>query len=415
MKRPLSCRYNRIKHPFPSTTWSFAMNARTLFIAATLIAASTLAGCGGGASGTSLTPPGGGNIGSESTQALTEDSIGAANDVGTPMQEFAAYNDATGSPLQASSRTMQAISAKTAGDGSCNNGVEFFAPDKKGDPNSTERIVFYDNGCTQIQSDAVRIVTQTGSGSETVQRTVSRYHLNDNTPSSVRSETINYINATFDQFGYPVYKNGFDRTHTGELDVNGVKTVDADGELVLLPLSNNSSTFCGDSAGFNATGNASLNETFGWAGIAPSGTRTINADGSVTWNVTHEGTTYTGPIGGLSIQAGVQNTNCPISTPMFTLAGGTVKGQFNIPVQATYANGVLANLTITNATLANGDTLNVQTNSGVSPGDEHFISGSLAKSGSTIATFNVNAFGDGTLVVASSGKAYQIEDWHVVK
>jgi hypothetical protein len=100
---------------------------------------------------------------------------------------------------------------------------------------------------------------------------------------------------------------------------------------------------------------------------------------------------------------------------MFTLAGGTVKGQFNIPVQATYANGVLANLTITNATLANGDTLNVQTNSGVSPGDEHFISGSLAKSGSTIATFNVNAFGDGTLVVASSGKAYQIEDWHVVK
>jgi hypothetical protein len=391
------------------------MNARTLLIAATLIAASTLAGCGGGASGTPITPPGSGNIGSASTQALTEDSIDAANGVGTPMQEFAAYNDATGSPLQSSSRGAQIISAKLAGDGSCNNGVEFFAPDKNGDANSTERIVFYDNGCTQIQSDAVRLVTPTGSGSETVQRTISRYHLNSSTASSVRSETINYSNATFDQYGYPVYKNGFDRTHTGELDVNGVKTVDADGELVLLPLSNNSSTFCGDSAGFNATGNASLNETFGWAGIAPSGTRTINADGSVTWNVTHEGTTYTGAIGGLSIQAGVQNTNCPISTPMFTLAGGTVKGQFDIPVQATYSSGILTNLTIANATLANGDTLNVQTNSGVSPGDEHFISGTLAKSGSTVATFNVNAFGDGTLVVASSGKAYQIEDWHVVK
>jgi hypothetical protein len=391
------------------------MNARTLFIAATLIAASSLTACGGGGAAGSVTPPAGGNTGGMSAQSMTEDSIDTANAVGAPMQDFASYNEATGSPLQSSARIAQTVSAQTAGDGSCNNGVEFFAPDKNGDPNSTERIVFYDNGCTQIQSDAVRIFTQTGSGAETVQRTVSRYALNSSTPAAVRSETINYTNATFDQYGYPLYKNGFDRTHTGELDVNGVKTIDADGELALAASSNNTSAFCGDSAGFNATGNASLNETFGWAGITPSGTRTINSDGSVTWSVTHEGTTYTGPIGGLSIQTGVQNTACPISTPMFTLAGGTVKGQYSIPLQATYADGVLTNLTISNATLSNGDTLSVQTNSGVSPSDEHFISGTLAKSGSTVATFNVDAFGDGTLVVASSGKAYQIEDWHVVK
>jgi hypothetical protein len=146
-----------------------------------------------------------------------------------------------------------------------------------------------------------------------------------------------------------------------------------------------------------------------------SGTRTINNDGSVTWSFTHNGNLYTGPIGGLSIQAGVQNTNCPIATPMFTLAGGTLKGSSNLPIQATFANGVLSNLTISNGTLKNGDTLNVQTNSGVSPSDEHFISGTLAKSGSTLANFNVNAFGDGTLVVVASGQAYQIEDWHVVK
>jgi hypothetical protein len=391
------------------------MNARHLLTLTTIIACTTLTACGGGGAGSSSLPPSGSTGNTQSVQQQTEDSIDTANAVGSPVKDFQSYNnDATGSPVQSSVRA-QSASRDAAGDGTCSNGVEFFAPDKHGDANSTERIEFYDNACTAVARDAVRIWTSTGANSETVARTVSLYALNSTTPSAVRSETVNYTNATFDQYGYPVYKNGFDRTHTGELDVNGVKTVDADGELVLLPLSNNSSTFCGDSAGFNATGNASLNETFGWAGIAPSGTRTINADGSVTWNVTHEGTTYTGAIGGLSIQAGVQNTNCPISTPMFTLAGGTVKGQFDIPVQATYSSGILTNLTIANATLANGDTLNVQTNSGVSPGDEHFISGTLAKSGSTVATFNVNAFGDGTLVVASSGKAYQIEDWHVVK
>jgi hypothetical protein len=332
------------------------------------------------------------------------------------MSDISSYNESLSSPLQSAGRVVTDLATiKALGDGSCSNGVEFFAPDKKGDANSTERIVFYDNGCTQVAGDAVRIYTSTGANSETVQRTVSLYALNSGTPAAVRSETVNYTNASFDAFGYPIAKNGFDRTHTGELDVNGVKTIDGDGELVVLALNGNSSTYCSDSAGFNATGNASLNETFGWAGMNAGGTRTINSDGSITWNFTHTGNLYTGPIGGLSIQAGVQNASCPISTPMFTLAGGALKGSSNLPIKATFANGILSNLTIANGTLTNGDALNVQTNSGVSPSDQHFISGTLSKSGSTIANFNVNAFGDGTLVVAANGQAYPIEDWHVIK
>lgn len=393
------------------------MNARKYFALTAMLAAMSLTACAGGGSGSgSITPPTGSSGGSTTQQSQSEDAIGATNAVGAPMSDAVSNNSTLSSPLQPAGRVVtDAASIKALGDGSCNSGVEFYAPDKKGDANSTERIVFYDNGCTQMQSDAVRIYTSTGSNSESVQRTVSRYKLNDTTPSAVRTETVNYSNATFDAFGYPIAKNGFDRTHTGELDVNGVKTVDADGEAVVLPFSGNSTTYCSDSAGFNATGNSALNETFGWDGLTPSGTRTLNSDGSVTWNFTSTGNTYTGAIGGLSIQTGVQNTNCPITTPMFTLAGGTLKGSSNLPVQATFVHGILSNLTISNATLANGDTLNVQTNSGVGPGDEHFISGTLAKSGSTVATFNVNAFGDGTLVVASSGQAYAIEDWHVVK
>lgn len=392
------------------------MNARHLLLLSTLVAATALTACGGGgAAGVGTLPSSGGTNTTQSAQQQTEDAIDTANDVGSPVKDFTSYDESTGSPAQAGFARTQTVKTQTAGDGTCSNGVEFFAPDKKGDAHSTERIDFYDNGCTAIARDAVRIYTSLDANSETVQRTVSLYQLNGTSPTAVRSETVNYLNATFDQFGYPVLQNGFARTHTGELSMNGVKTIDADGELIVEPSSAGTTTFCGDSAGFNATGDASLNETFGWAGVMPNGTRTANSDGTVTWQTTHNGSTYTGAIGGLSIQAGVQNTSCPIATPMFTLAGGAVKGQYTLPVTATYNHGMLVNLTVQNATLPNGDSLNVQTNSGVSPSDAHFISGTLAKSGNTVANFNVDALGDGVLVVASTGKHYQIEDWHVVK
>lgn len=391
------------------------MKARTTLTAAALLAAVTLAACGGGGASGSLTPPNAGGSSAQSAQTQTEDAIDTANDIGAPVKDLSSYDDATGSPLQSADRRTESVSVQTAGTGTCNNGVEFFSPDKHGDSNSTERIDFYDNACTATARDAVRIFTSTGTNSETVQRTVSFYALNGTSPAAVRSETVNYRNASFDQFGYPILKGGFARTNTGELDVNSSKTIAADGEIVVAPTTSSTTTFCSDSAGYNATGDATLNETFGWAGVMPSGTRTANSDGSVTWNSTHTGNTYTGPIGGLSIQAGVQNTSCPISTPMFALAGGTLKGSYNLPISATYQHGILTNLTIANATLANGDTLNVQTNSGVAPGNQHFISGTLAKNGTQIATFNVDAFGDGVLVIAASGQQRAIEDWHVVK
>jgi hypothetical protein len=388
---------------------------RNSLVLAALVSSLSLVACGGGGGGGGALPGSNNGGGSQSASQQTEDSIDSANAVGEPMKDVSSYNDAMsapGSPLMAKAGSR---SADAVGDGSCNNGVEFFAPDKNGDPNSTERIDFYDNGCTQIARDAIRIVTSTGSNAENVARTVYLYAINSSSPSAVRSETVNYSNSQFDKYGYPIAADGFDRVHTGELDINGVKTIDGDGELVVAASSSNVSNFCSDSAGFNATGNQQLNETFGWQGMNPSGTRTVNSDNSVTWVLTRTGTAFTGPIGGLSIQAGVQNTACPIATPMFTLGGGTAKGSYNIPISATYKYGILTNLTVTNAALVNGDTLNVVTNSGVGPGDPHFISGTLTNGANTVATFNVDAFGDGFLTVAASGKVYVIEDWHVVK
>ncbi len=390
------------------------MNARHLMAIAALAAGTTLTACGGG-SGTSNLPAQTGGGSTQSASQQTQDAIDVANGVGTPLKDFSDYNEATGSPSQGALFRTQSVAKQAVANGSCNNGVEFFAPDKKSDANSTERIEFYDNGCTAIARDAVRIWTSTGANSETVARTVSMYVLNGGSPAAVRSETVNYSNAAFDQYGYPIVTSGFDRTHAGELDINGAKTIDGNGELVVAPAAGDTASFCADSAGFNATGDASLRETFGWAGVMPQGTRTVNANGSVTWESTHTGSVYTGPIGSFSIQIGAQNVACPITTPMFTLAGGTVKGQYTLPVSATYHNGILTNLTIQNATLANGDTLVVQTNSGLSPGNAHFISGTLSDNSSAVADFNVDAFGDGVLVVAATDKQYEIEDWHVIK
>ena len=392
------------------------MNVRTLTLISTLLSATMVAACGGGGGASGSLPStgsGGGSSPSQNTQSLIEDSINTANNVGSPIKEFNDFNESSSSPAQQRARQGQIVRLST--NGQCSNGVEFFAPDKQGQPNSTERIVFYENACMQPATDAVRIYTSTGQNSENVARTVTFYAQGSSSPIGVRSEAVNFTNASFDQFGYPIAANGFDRTHTGELDINGAKTIDGDGELVVLAAQSNVSTFCADSAGFNATGNQQLNETFGWAGMTPSGTRTVNGDGSITWAATPQGTAYVGPIGGLSINAGVQNTNCPISTPMFTLAGGTAKGTYTLPMSATFSNGVLTNLTISNAVLANGDNLNVQTNS-VPPTAPNFIAGTLDNgSNNLVATFDVDAFGNGSLTVTSTGHVYTITDWHVVK
>ena len=378
-----------------------------------LIAALSLAACGGGSGSTSpLSPvPNSGGGGGATPQSQSETAVSTENALGSPMKDFTSYERSISTSSSSRSRLAQSLPI-----GSCVSGMELFSPDKNGDPNSTERQYFYDANCTELARDVVRIYTQTSSTSETVLRTTKLYALNNATPIATRSDNDSITNAAFDKYGDPVPAIGFDRVNTGYLDISGSRTINDDSEFVLLASSNGVSQFCEDSAGFNATGVASLSEAFGWQGGAlSSGTRTVNTDGSVTYSATHAGSTYKGAIGSLSINTGTQNTACPITTPMFTLAGGTQKGTYNIPITATYLHGTLTNLTITNATLASGATLNVTTNQGVPPSSNLFISGTVAQGGTQVATFSVDAFGDGTLTVTSSGAQYVITDWHVVK
>jgi hypothetical protein len=358
-----------------------------------------------------MNPPGsngGGGGGGLTPQAQSENAISTTNALGSPMKQITDDNNAI---------SIQSVGLRAeSSNGTCSNYSEFFAPDKNGDPNSTERQFFYDSGCTQLARDNVRIFTSTGSNSETVANTQKLYAINNGTPIATRTDNNTITFATFDANGFPKVANGFDRLITGNLTLGNVKTIASDSEEVMEPASGSTNQYCGDSAGYNVTGFPSLNETFGWnGGIAGTGTRTVNGDGSVTWTATHAGTNFKGAIGSLSISTGTQNTACPIVTPMFTLAGGTSTGTYSIPISATYSGGLLENLSVSNAQLANGNTLNVSTNSSVGPTNALFITGTIANGATQIATFNTDAFGDGTLTITASGTQYVITDWHVVK
>lgn len=378
---------------------------------ATLAMTTLLAACGGGGAGGGTTPPvnsGGGTT--QSAQQQSENAINTANSLGDPVKTLSNYNSTIAPSLAYKNGSFSRDAL-----GTCTNGVEFFAPDKNGDANSTETQYFYDTACTQVARDVVRMYTIDGNA-ETVNRTEKIYAVNNATPSATRTSAVTFGNATFTQYGYPVVAGGFNRQSQSTLDLAGAKTTVDDDELVVMPASGNTSAFCGDAAGYNATGIQNLGETFGWqSAVATGGTRTVNADGSVTWTATHTGATFKGAIGSLSVGIAGANTTCPISAPEFTLNGGAQKGQYSIPVSTTFDRGVLTNLTVTNATLANGNTLNVSTNSSVSPTNDQFITGIVSNGGSQFATFNVNAFGDGTLTLTSSGAQYVMTDWHVIK
>lgn len=376
------------------------------FLALTLALA--VAGCGGG--GLSSVPSSGGTGGGSSGASASSNAIDAANALGSPMHSLYEYELVTSNvPQSIGSRSAQSYTL-----GSCDNGYEFFAPDKNGDANSTETEYFYDSACTQLARDIVRIYSIDGT-SETVNRTDKEYAINNETPSAERSTSVSILNGTYGQYGYPVVADGFDRSATSQLNLAGTKTLIDDDELVMQAGNGGVNDFCSDGAGYNATGIARLDKTFGWQGGVTSGTRTVNANGSVTWQATHAGSTVEGAIGSLSVDAGSPNATCPIATPEYTLSGGTQRGSYSIPVTATFDMGWLVDLTVTNATLANGNTLNVTTNTNLQPTNENFITGTVSNGGAQIATFNVNTFGDGTLTITSTGVGYVIDDWHVVK
>jgi hypothetical protein len=313
-------------------------------------------------------------------------------------------------PLQRSAALRDRQKARN-----CNDGIAFYSPDRAGDANSNETLFFYNSHCTQLAVDTVRLITSTGANSETVESTISTYapgHRNDALTTVTASTT--YADAIFDANGFPVAADGFDRSSTAQLAVGTTPAASTGDEMVMLPSANNVGDFCSDFAGFNKTGVAALDMTFGaQGGDLTGGTRTVNPSGSVTWKSTAAGSIAAGAIGSLSIAQGTENTACPITTSAFALSGGTSLGNFSIPASLTFDNGILDDATITGATFQGGYTLDVRMNTHKHPENPNAVTGTVSKNGKAVAKFGTDAFGYGHVIVFGVGE-FKLAGWTVV-
>lgn len=412
------------------------------------IASLVLTACGGGgAGGTVPSAGGGGGGGTQTAQQQTTSAVSAANAAGAPVANVTSFESAITNPsLPLGTMRRVAFGAVRAGSspspspspggspmptpppaGTCvanflggNSpfaGFEFWTPDKAGDANSVEYEFFYDAGCTQPAKDIVRIHTLSGS-TQTQTVTITQWAQGSTTPTRIVTENST-ITGQFDSEGFPVLSSGFTRTTQRTVSANGQVVMTEDSEFIAQAASGSSIAFCGDSAGFNNATLQSINGAEGWQNLLAQGTRTQNSDGSVTWSTTNAaGSTYSATAASaFTINKGSANSACPITTPEFTLGGGTLVSSFGVAsMTVTFKDDDIVHLAIVNATLSNGLTLNATSNDpAVAPSSSGFITGTLANSSGTVATFSVNAEGDGTLTVTATGTTFQMEDWHVVK
>lgn len=298
----------------------------------------------------------------------------------------------------------------------CEDGIELFAPARNGDANSTEALVFYDQTCATLAVDDVRTYTATGTRSEMVHHTATLYAPGSSAAVALATSTSSISNATIGRFGLPDISGGLDNITAGQVVVGKSQVLKTASEFVMMPGSRSSAAFCGDSAGYDPSGIVSLDSTFGWqGGVLSGGTRTAEGNGFVAWSATPSGTAYGGSIGALSLATAMQNLTCPITRPDFTIAGGTALGSYRIPLNVTFHRGRIWTITVRGATLPGGDTLSVRTNHARHQASHDYISGAIRNGRTSIALFGVNAFGNGTLTVTSTGAQYKIADWIVVQ
>jgi hypothetical protein len=301
--------------------------------------------------------------------------------------------------------------------GGCRDGIEFFAPDRSGDWNSSETREFFDSGCRNLARDSVRRFQPNGPNSERVDVVTSIYAPGARAAIAVRKETSEISNATLGPWGFPIVRNGFAQRSARQLWVKNQEQSVTYAEMVALASPSGATSYCQDSAGYNAAGIPSLDAAFGWRGgtlASPVPTRNIERGGLVTLSSRQSGVAFAGPIGALSILAGRSNISCPIDTPAYGLAGGAPSGDFSMSVRVTYRHGTLWDLSVSEASFSGGYRLDVITTRGANRARTS-VAGALTNGRTRIATLATDTFGDGELTITSTGVQYRMIDWTVVR
>lgn len=403
------------------------MKVRTLALASTVMAAALLAACSGGSSSPNaiITPPTsnpqGGNPGPD-PNGYNADSIGLVNAIGAPMQGNVDQEQNPGNPTFNKCINLAAPATSSI--------YETFTAAANGNPASTDLKRYV--GSTPSSCAAANLISETTRSwmpstdglAETVNVVISKYETpGASSPTAVRTETVNYgASNNFTPYGYPIFQPGTLRDETTTINVGGQAVSQTADEFVYggaLPGGATGNYFCGDQTGFNAVGDSTLDETFGWADQSEgtTGQRVIVSPTQVVMSSTRTGTVYTGPIDSMTIQTNTPNTVCPFTSgPMYqaNVTGGYLRIPFTLPLAYTFTSGFLTKVAITNGTLDNGQvTVSIKSANPSGPGQK-LLTGTItwAATNQTIGTFFESINGFGTLTVGAN--SYNIADWHVI-
>jgi len=190
------------------------------------------------------------------------------------------------------------------------------------------------------------------------------------------------------------------------------KSIVSSSQVVVRPSYSNVSAYCEASAGYSVRGIPSLDQTFGWqSGAVSGGARASDGRGSAIWSANANGIVVRGAIGELSLAQGRQSSGCPMRAFPFTVAGGSAKNEFSIPISMAFRRGQLSSLTVTDARFSNGESLDVTSEAN---GQRFSVNGFIRNGRKQLATFTADAGGNGTLAITSTGAQYAIADWVVV-
>jgi hypothetical protein len=355
------------------------MRTRTWFVLATTI---SLAACGGGGSSGSV--PSGSNQQS-STQDVAQAGMQAASSSIEQGDLASSLVDGTTGSTPAVSRALS-----ISFDGVCHNGKEFFKTVDSSSQTTYESKYFYDAACTEIARDVVSVVT-TSSGGEQIQRTAKNYTV---TAALLSTRSSNYaITGSASNYSAVATSSLFIGTDTQPDMQSAWQWTDA-------PQSASVNTISGDHAHIDNEGMPTIDESYGHTGVLSNGTETFDSSGDVTYAGQLNRTFYKAPLDALVLSA----------TPPFGITGGTQLGtsQFQGSVEFD-STGDLIGVQIT-GTMLSGNTLKV-----TSSGSPLSVTGTITSpSNATVATFEADQYGDGTITYADGSQAL-IVDWHITK
>ena len=350
---------------------------RTSLLAA-FVAASLLAGCGGGGSSAPAPLPNTPQGSSLSPQDVAQSATTAAfSSVDTGEADAAVLNGSLGTASQ--SRGTQSLGF------TCRHRRSRTVTVNPDNSITVETIDYYDNACTQVERDAVAIHTVAG-GTETVKRTVTTFN-QAHLQLGVRKATYT-LTGSKSNGAWTVTSAFYAGTSTTPLSQYGHAA------------SLNAATYAATTARIVNDAKPSVNASYGHQ-VATAATVTTDASNDTTFAGARNGTFFKGALNALTLSA----------APPFTISGGTQIATSALTGSVTFGpDGDLLSVTL-NGTLASGNTLAVST---TTANNTVTINGTITSpTNAPVATFATDEDGNGVLTLAS-GTQVPIVDWHVI-